>query len=513
MDLHHPLFSSNAPLSAAEIPSVKEEIERRKATIRVLELEVQRYQSLLSPIQSVPAEILGEIFAATLAITRVKPNYIPIDAALVALCLVCKVWRNAALSTPQLWNTAEVHLTAEPGAQIHSHKVRRWLERSEAAPKTVIIDTGSWGHGRFACTLRNAGVAKLLRDGPVISLLIIKSLTAACLNHLVWVLNGNTPDLPSPNPWPMVKHIEVNSSRLDLPIEISISQRSQARYPIVDTLNVDGSFDEGDVEPIFANKHVAILLAGIKNLTVEFHWPSTWEDRFLEAFKNLRNLTLKFTFDESWIVDHQTEDSLEIDEPLIPLPNLRSLRVLGGLQLDKQWYPQFLRVFETPALIELELQFENDDQSFSDRDELRVEIVDLIRRSGCGGSLARLTMHSISVSIEGLKRILDELPALTHLTLDRVAFNSSFFRQPEVVNPPFLPHLHSLELLQLDQSFACSDLHKFVESRVRSADGARLKRVKAELGPRWGKHPNESLDAISLRRAGVDFRFTTVACP
>jgi hypothetical protein len=94
--------------------------------------------------------------------------------------------------------------------------------------------------------------------------------------------------------------------------------------------------------------------------------------------------------------------------------------------------------------------------------------------------------------VEGLERLLCELAELTQLTLDQVIFDSSFFRQLAVANPQFLPHLHSLELLRLDESFVCSDLHKFVYSRTREGrlgNGTGLNKVRVERSSEWWKHP------------------------
>lgn len=89
MDPFSRLSSTNAPLHALEVASVKDEIAARMAAIRKLEEEVKKYQALLSPLREFPTEILGEVFMSVLASID-KPCDIP--NPIVTLSLVCKTY-------------------------------------------------------------------------------------------------------------------------------------------------------------------------------------------------------------------------------------------------------------------------------------------------------------------------------------------------------------------------------------------------------------------------------------
>ncbi|KAJ6504582.1 hypothetical protein C8R47DRAFT_151596 [Mycena vitilis] len=84
--------------------------DSRCARIAEIKLEINRLQaeldslteSLTFPILSLPVEITSQIFVHCLPDSARDVS--PLDAPLV-LGRVCSVWRNIALSTPQLWTS------------------------------------------------------------------------------------------------------------------------------------------------------------------------------------------------------------------------------------------------------------------------------------------------------------------------------------------------------------------------------------------------------------------------
>src|ERR1700749_1150944 len=85
-------------------------------------------------------ELLGRIFI------RIKPTF-PYDTKLITQVMsVCRLWHNAALSTPDLWTTLEIYNFDEwhKNATLH-----QWLNRSKNAflyvesfiiPNTALVD-------------------------------------------------------------------------------------------------------------------------------------------------------------------------------------------------------------------------------------------------------------------------------------------------------------------------------------------------------------------------------------
>ena len=117
------------------ISSINEQIIAMQA--KVLNLQTRRtrlvqqrrcYSSLLSPVRYLPIEIFGEIFYYA---TRDRPRHV------LNLSAVCRLWRDAALSTPILWSTLELgHHTTKRNMDNH---VDSWIERAHSYPLSLVI--------------------------------------------------------------------------------------------------------------------------------------------------------------------------------------------------------------------------------------------------------------------------------------------------------------------------------------------------------------------------------------
>ncbi|KAF7327979.1 hypothetical protein MKEN_00378300 [Mycena kentingensis (nom. inval.)] len=104
-------------------------LRQRDATHETLEA----HRALLSPIRRIPPEILGEIFLHTLRGERVAAKDCPL-----LLLQVSSSWRAVALSTPALWASVSVEITAEhccPRIEL----VETWLGRSGSCPLSFSI--------------------------------------------------------------------------------------------------------------------------------------------------------------------------------------------------------------------------------------------------------------------------------------------------------------------------------------------------------------------------------------
>ncbi|KAJ7693874.1 hypothetical protein B0H17DRAFT_1277309 [Mycena rosella] len=98
----------------------------------------QQLDSLVYPVLTLPHEITSEIFVHCLP---AKPSWLPnTTEAPLLLMHVCSAWRNIAGSTPALWSTFNIALTAgiEPYPYF-SEVAKAWLQRASHRPLSVKI--------------------------------------------------------------------------------------------------------------------------------------------------------------------------------------------------------------------------------------------------------------------------------------------------------------------------------------------------------------------------------------
>ncbi|KAJ3502616.1 hypothetical protein NLJ89_g8805 [Agrocybe chaxingu] len=135
-----------------------------KQRFEATQQSITKYETILSPIRRVPADILGEIFGHCLPTHR-NPLFLSSEAPILP-SHVCRSWRAAALSTPSLW--ARLHVSF-PGVapelegespdvlsngtthtnstlalyprimKRRSDAVKEWLARSGASPLSLSI--------------------------------------------------------------------------------------------------------------------------------------------------------------------------------------------------------------------------------------------------------------------------------------------------------------------------------------------------------------------------------------
>jgi hypothetical protein len=189
------ILSTNAVPNSGEVVAVQQEIDRLKSEIaraksRLQELEedLRLHEAVFSPLRQIPVEVLGEIFTLALPDGVLQNRD---RQHLVQLCLVCHAWRDAALSARWLWNRVGVKFD-----RTLSEKIVVWLSRSGNLPKSLAIDTeGQCGGGMDCaelgsdCRSRNANLAKLLTDGPILDHLHLEYRGSKCFRNLVEALS------------------------------------------------------------------------------------------------------------------------------------------------------------------------------------------------------------------------------------------------------------------------------------------------------------------------------------
>ncbi|KAJ7599860.1 hypothetical protein C8J56DRAFT_846510, partial [Mycena floridula] len=127
------------------------ELRKQKAYIislenqkKMLEQHVSGYQSLLSPIRTIPPEILRAIVSN--ACVGVESNVDDLRISIPALTLagVCTRWRDIAFSTPECWSaislSAEDHFSRLPMIQSEFLEVSAQSHRWRSL--TVSLDQG-----------------------------------------------------------------------------------------------------------------------------------------------------------------------------------------------------------------------------------------------------------------------------------------------------------------------------------------------------------------------------------
>ncbi|KAF9267979.1 hypothetical protein L218DRAFT_894330 [Marasmius fiardii PR-910] len=119
-------------------------IKQHRGIVKDLETErdsilekITRYNTILSPIKLLPAEIMSEIFLHCL------PNQIfvrpsPSEAPLL-LTQVCRGWKEITLSTPSLWSSIAVTVYKTHSTP-HTSLIENWIARSKVHPLTFEID-------------------------------------------------------------------------------------------------------------------------------------------------------------------------------------------------------------------------------------------------------------------------------------------------------------------------------------------------------------------------------------
>ncbi|KAJ7837044.1 hypothetical protein B0H14DRAFT_2589397 [Mycena olivaceomarginata] len=142
-----------------ELARLKAEISQTQALLHDLQRSYSRsktrvdaHLALLSPMRSVPPEILQSIFIMTLPSDRNAVMHA--SETPVLLGRVCRGWRKIAYATPELW--ASIHLVAPPvdfsesaisPGDIRLMAMEEWLARSAVCPLSISIwvSREAWG--------------------------------------------------------------------------------------------------------------------------------------------------------------------------------------------------------------------------------------------------------------------------------------------------------------------------------------------------------------------------------
>ncbi|KAJ6488541.1 hypothetical protein C8R47DRAFT_978600 [Mycena vitilis] len=117
---------------------------------RQLKASVDAHLALLSPMRSLPPEVLQHIFSMTLPLDRNAVMHA--SEAPVLLGRVCRGWRKITFATPELWRS--IHVVCPPSnladsefASAQIKAMQEWLARSGACPLSISIRVSEAGYG------------------------------------------------------------------------------------------------------------------------------------------------------------------------------------------------------------------------------------------------------------------------------------------------------------------------------------------------------------------------------
>ncbi|TEB37303.1 hypothetical protein FA13DRAFT_896415 [Coprinellus micaceus] len=188
MDLSH-LFLSNDVPRAVEVSYIQHKVDEAAAEIASLQKRLtealsrqERYKTLLSPMRRLPDEMLG-IFETLL--DAMPPS--ECRRALASLCLVCKAWHDAALSTHTLWTRLEI--SADIGVET-SEKAGHWLERAGSLSRMLAVRSCGHFFDDEECPLvAQSVIADLVAGGAIADLLLHFSFQT-CFQEFTTLLDG-----------------------------------------------------------------------------------------------------------------------------------------------------------------------------------------------------------------------------------------------------------------------------------------------------------------------------------
>ncbi|KAF9483041.1 hypothetical protein BDN70DRAFT_874282 [Pholiota conissans] len=136
-----------------KISQLQHVLDSLKQERDVLDTAIKEHTRLLSPIHSVPDDVLRDIFCACLPDTH--NAVMSCDEAPLILGLVCSRWRSVAYSTPLLWATLHIPLPSpislptdlnqplidhnlyDSRLEKHCTAIHNWLTRSGTCPLSI----------------------------------------------------------------------------------------------------------------------------------------------------------------------------------------------------------------------------------------------------------------------------------------------------------------------------------------------------------------------------------------
>lgn len=166
----------------------------------------------LSPILEVPHELLTRIFLASVH-DEGNPDDPPRISTILLLCQICSLWRDIALSLPELWSKIRLSVNHGDDSDAVSSLLALCMNRAQECPVNLAISDQGIGHICFFAPLMphrdhivkleiasSDGILRTLFQSPLIpTMLRLKDLTLSIIGGsttaVPFSLNAYTPQL------------------------------------------------------------------------------------------------------------------------------------------------------------------------------------------------------------------------------------------------------------------------------------------------------------------------------
>ncbi|KIK99188.1 hypothetical protein PAXRUDRAFT_30674 [Paxillus rubicundulus Ve08.2h10] len=124
---------SRVESAMSKLAAICSKLEESRSRVRQSMLA---HQALTSSARRIPPEVLGELFYHCLPKT---PYITPRDVECpMALTLVCRHWRDVAMSTPRLWSSITIHLQKAVSSKCRPG-YDAWLARAKSVPTAIRV--------------------------------------------------------------------------------------------------------------------------------------------------------------------------------------------------------------------------------------------------------------------------------------------------------------------------------------------------------------------------------------
>ncbi|KAF6744933.1 hypothetical protein DFP72DRAFT_927220 [Ephemerocybe angulata] len=498
------LLNGNYSLDSLELDAIQHEIEAEtlaidqiQSAIIDLQLQIEEhearrkvYKTLLSP------------YAVVFFRYAIEPHY-PVNR----VGLVCKSWRDIALTTPSLWQTV---IAPSGDAPINVGKLQAWTARAGTLPKTV----GIVGLNRRSfncachlesevdiCRLASPELVRFLTDGPVLDAVSLRCYTHYCLNRL-FARVAKSDESTLARSWDSIRHMSLKINEWSTPAH-GLQWQFLHNLPPVSSLFLD---TPGQPDVPSETLPAMPPLDSLTTLHIVSDWPNSWILRNLATCPNLEEVILNSKEFE------RQDDVWTEGRTLVSLPKLQVLRFQHMATHGEDL--RILRWLRMPSLRILELSYEipepfadrEEDPDTPDKVQLYRDMLRMLSGADRVVDLQQLRLVYFPITAKGLLRILGVLPSLTFLELvTHIGSDKKFFEMAREVETPLLPHLRHLKIHDTCDVFYPNDVCEFLRQRKATATEASpdcVERLDMALN-RYRNSPRLDESVRALRGMGI----------
>jgi len=418
-----------------EIEELRSRLKKLKAKRQKMRARHETISAISSSIQTLPPEIMGEIFIHCTPIYTYDNLYDAEDVSAASgpllLFRVCQQWRRIVLQTPSLFTNVVLHGEAIINPFI---TLQMYLAHSGSLPLTISIKPERWVSNPMA-------VAEALHNLSG-HLWHIKTLRISISKYLESLL-------------PIMTHIKAPMLQ-----NLQLIPRESEAIP---SANVDalGTLSAPELRRFrcdvkFRWEPFICLRNGITSFH-DKHGLYGPEDllRILSGWHNLEKFCLCYT--ETFVTDL---GFLEKYRSPVLVPKLQVLELTWAGKSD--YLPVILSQIMAPSLLHLLLRAENEPS----RDDILESVHKSLMSSGNPASLVALSLHNIAINPQDFRALLQDLSSLTDLSITGTVIQKGILaylnRDLEPALGPSLTHIDFSGSVFI----APRDLFKLLRSRA-----------------------------------------------